>query len=458
MNAHTAAPRSARSQRQGWDTPPSLYEKLQPAPHQMAPEQVAAVQRRRLCGAMVQAVAEQGYGKVTVRRLHRLAGVSKHTLYDHFADERLGAKRRCLLAAIDGVLALAVEHATAHQRHGRGWRERLALTLGSLALDVARHPDAARVVLFEAYDPQAGALAALARGGERFEELLADCFQDLPSGEDPPPLIVKGILAGTLHIARTHLLAGREQELPRRAVDELATWACACCARAPLPPALSAAAPGSAVRGSLPVSTLAPERDESVCEERLSMLEACACIAVEQGYDSLRISAIERGARVPRGAFRRHFTGVRECFIGAYELLCGSALTHALAGGHGGGAWSSAGPRPMLAQLAGQLAVRPDLARLAFCELLAAGPAGVRSQTRLLEAFAHALARQAPPGRRPSPVVLGAGVGAVWGVAGHLSASGRARGLPANCQVLARLMAPVSGADCHPGTKLAPAA
>jgi len=407
------------------------------------PERVAAIQRGRLCEAMVQTVAARSYAKVTVSELSRIARVSNHALYDHFAGERLGAKRGCLLAAIDEMADLAVAHGSAAQRRRRGWRERLALVLGTFALDVARHPDAARVALFEALDPDAGALATLARAGERFEALLAGCLEDAPAAVQPPPYLVKGIFAGAIHVARAHLMAGRERELPRRAVEELAVWACACCMQAPLPAAIAAA--GCSPGGMSCMPPLVPRRRGDGREERLRMLEACARIAAQRGRASLRVSAIEAAAQVRRGTFRRHFADVGECFIAAYELLCANAFAQALAAAHENGT-RSAPARAVLARLAGQIAVRRGLAQIAFAELPGAGPTGVRAQTRLLETFARVLERRAPPGERVSPGALSAAVAAIWGLAGHLAVRGGARRRQIDGQLLARLMAPATGA------------
>lgn len=441
MSAHGGSLAPSVPAAADWGTQP-LYEKLRPAPHARPAEQVAQIQRARLCGAIVQAVAEHGYAKVTVSRLHRLAGVSKHTLYDRFG--RSDAKRACLLAAIDAMLEIMLEHVQAQQRQGRDWRERLSLTLDALARQAARHPAGARVLLVEAYEPDAGALEILMGAYERLEELLADCFVDLPCGQDPQPLIVKGILAAAAQIARLCLLNGREQQLPRLA-KELAAWACACCEGTALP----ARSVTEHVSGpSTLASAFSAIRDVDICEERLWMLEACARLAGEYGYGWLTISRIEKEARVPRGALRRHFTGVRECFTSAYEMACAQALSGALA--HPSAPYSPAGPRTLLERLAGQLADQPTLVRVAFCELLAAGPAGVRAQTRLIEGFAHTLADQSPRGRRPSPVALTASVAAVWGVAGHLAACGRAQRLPANRQILARLVPPTAARGTHP--------
>ncbi len=444
MSAPAAPREAARLQRQGWDPPPPLYEKLVPAPHTISSDRVADIQRGRLCGAMVHAVAEHGYGKVTVTRLHRLAGVSKHTLYDRFGHD--DAKRRCLLGAIDAVLVASLKRAQTFQRRGDEWSDRLALTLGALAQDVARHPGAASVVLVEAYDPQAGALETLATGWERFEELLAGSFSEA-DGQDPPPLVVKGILAGVAHVARAHLLAGRELQLPRRVVDELAAWACACCSGAAVSPV--AAAASSASETSMIAPEIASRGDGELCDEHRWMLEACARLAGEGGYGSLTISRIEKDAQVPRGALRRHFTDVRECFLDAYEMVCGDLLRCALVRTYAPSSWPSVMPHPMLERLTDRLATRPDLARIVFCEVLAAGPAGVRAQTRLLETFAGGLAGRVPPERCSSHVVHGAGAAAVWAVMGHLSAHGGAQRLPATCQVLARLMPPV-GVASHP--------
>ncbi|MGN6373420.1 MAG: TetR/AcrR family transcriptional regulator [Solirubrobacteraceae bacterium] len=431
-----------------------LYARLQPAPHRMTVGEVAASQRERLCGAMVHEVALHGYREVTVSRLHRLAGVSKHTLYDRFG--RADARGECLRAAIDGMLEASIAGALVAQRRGRGWRDRMALTLGALARDVARHPDAARVMLIEAYDPRADALETLVRGGERLEELFAGCFDEVPVGEDPPPLIVKGILAGATHVARVHLLSGRERELPRRVVDELAAWACACCTPAPseLMARVASVSPGHARVGALPSALAYLPREisngasahrlrgrEHICDERLRMLEACSRLAGEEGYASLSISAIEKSAQVPRGTFRRHFASVRECFIGACELRCNDLLAQGFGKVHRvHRARSAEGLSPIGQQIADQLAACPEMARVACSELLAAGPAGVRAQTRILDTFARVLADRMSRNRRSSPIALSAGVAAMCGVAGHLAAHGRVAWLQANRHVLVRLM------------------
>jgi len=115
-----SGPNAACATRAPADTVP-LYEKLVPAPHTMASEQVSAIQRRRLCGAMVHAVAERGYEGAGISYVCALAGVSKRTLYQRFAG-----KEECFLAAYEQIVGrvLARMNAALDQGEAAGRRAR----------------------------------------------------------------------------------------------------------------------------------------------------------------------------------------------------------------------------------------------------------------------------------------------------------------------------------------------
>ena len=66
-----------------------IFPRLSSGPRKMDDEAVARHQRGRLQGAMVEAVARNGYQDTTLRELVTLAGVSKSTFYEHF-DEQAG--------------------------------------------------------------------------------------------------------------------------------------------------------------------------------------------------------------------------------------------------------------------------------------------------------------------------------------------------------------------------------
>ncbi|MFL5872200.1 MAG: TetR/AcrR family transcriptional regulator [Solirubrobacterales bacterium] len=58
--------------------------------HGLKPAEVAAHQRGRIADGIARAVAEHGYGSLTVERVIELAGVSRSTFYAHF-DNKLEA-------------------------------------------------------------------------------------------------------------------------------------------------------------------------------------------------------------------------------------------------------------------------------------------------------------------------------------------------------------------------------
>ena len=76
---------------------------------------VAQHQRVRIHGAMVQAVAADGYDAVSVRQVIALAGVSRRSFYEQFAS-----KQECFLATFDVIVRrqLAASRAACAQAGG----------------------------------------------------------------------------------------------------------------------------------------------------------------------------------------------------------------------------------------------------------------------------------------------------------------------------------------------------
>jgi len=71
--------------------------------HRLTREDVVASQRGRLIEAMVEVVAEKGYGPVTVADVVEGASVSRRTFYEQFAG-----KEECFLAAYDAGVEYAL--------------------------------------------------------------------------------------------------------------------------------------------------------------------------------------------------------------------------------------------------------------------------------------------------------------------------------------------------------------
>jgi len=65
-----------------------LYERLPRGPHRLDRGEVEENQRRRMYGAMIEAVATNGYGRTSVKQVVTLAGVSRRAFYEQFANKQ----------------------------------------------------------------------------------------------------------------------------------------------------------------------------------------------------------------------------------------------------------------------------------------------------------------------------------------------------------------------------------
>jgi AcrR family transcriptional regulator len=413
-----------------------LYPKLRPGPA-WPHEDVASHQRARIYAAMIDLVAECGFGAVTVRELVRLAGVSTHTFYEHFQD-----KETCFLRTYELIIRRSRKQVGAAQKDCRDWRERLQLALCAWAGGIAREPRAARLALVEAFAGGPAVLESMRHAEGLFEAMLELSFAGAPDPVPVPPLLLKGIVAGVHRVGRAHLLAGRAHELPGLA-DELLDWmlcfrceAATALARldyppAPVPPGIAALAIHDGARG----------------DDRARIMDAVARLAAQEGYWQLTVPRIRSAAGVSRKRFDEHFEDVQACFIAALEHLTGRALAYAAPAGRGAHTWPGGFYRALWA-LCAYIAADPVFARLGFIEVFAPGADGMLCRERVMADVAESFRASAPAGQRPSELAAEASVGAVWGVAHHHVAVGRAHELPSATGILSYLaLAPAIGAE-----------
>ena len=126
------------------DATAPLYRQLRPHPHGPSKSEVEENQRARLCGAMIEAIAARGYEATSVAELSRLAGVSKRTFYEQFAN-----KEACFLATHDMITRCAV--AGVVFAHGEESNREAALhdVFEAFVRAAADQPKAARLVLVD---------------------------------------------------------------------------------------------------------------------------------------------------------------------------------------------------------------------------------------------------------------------------------------------------------------------
>ena len=76
-----------------------LYKRLPHGPHRLQRDEVVLNQRARIHGALIEAVAHDGYDGTSVKRVIELAGVSRRSFYEQFAN-----KEDCFLVTFDLIV------------------------------------------------------------------------------------------------------------------------------------------------------------------------------------------------------------------------------------------------------------------------------------------------------------------------------------------------------------------
>jgi hypothetical protein len=153
-------------------------------------------------------------------------------LYERFP----GGKQECFLATYDIVVRRAEMRILAAGRcgldvlAGTGRLPRLRALVEAFACEVVTYPNAARLVLVEAFDAGPAALAGTERTTRQAERVISQSLGEDPDAPAPAPspLMVRGIVAGGAQVVRARLLDGRAAELAGELCD-------LCCAAAATP-------------------------------------------------------------------------------------------------------------------------------------------------------------------------------------------------------------------------------
>jgi AcrR family transcriptional regulator len=389
-------------------------DKLHPGPG-MAASDVAAHQSARIHRAMIEIVVDQGYEAVKVRELVHLAGVSSAAFYKHFKD-----KEDCFLRTHDLVVRRATRRIISSQEGEEDWRTRPRLVFEAFARELKDDPAAASLVLVEAYAVSPAALTQARKAEATFGLMLAQSFGRPPGGVAVPPMVVEGIMAGVAGVARTRLLSGREDELPKLN-EEMGGWM------------LSYPGGSSSELAYLDVQRvwrdtrlqpLAASASSGEGEawptigDRALLLAAVAELTATNGYAALTASAVSHAASLSRATFRVHFESVEECFVVAMEQRAGEAFAQAGRAQTAGRTWAGGLYRTVIA-LCDQLIDDPLLAGVCFANNFTAGSAGSRSRNQLIAATAELLIESVPAAERTSTLYEEASSSAVWALFHH---------------------------------------
>jgi AcrR family transcriptional regulator len=287
--------------------------KLKPGPGASAAK-VAAHQVDRIHDAMLDLVAERGYGAVTVRNLAARAGVSTRSFYQHYSD-----KEECFLAVYDAAVrrilsALAV---AAANRETVTEKQRLESAVSTLIREWDRDPAATRLMLVDVYEAGPAAIAHAQRTNRSIEAKIA--------AGGLSGLIARGILGGAITTAQRKLLTERLFDMGDVA-NGLVGWALAYLGGSTI--RLDELARISGREKRLHAINISTPVEPSPSDDRALLVSAAEKLVAEGG-ERITEKAVWAAAGVPRRVFAANFSNLDECLT---HILCAHterAISHA---------------------------------------------------------------------------------------------------------------------------------
>jgi TetR/AcrR family transcriptional regulator len=405
-----------------------LYQRLPHGPHRLGTEAVIRNQRTRMHGAMIEAVAANGYERTSVKQVVSLAGVSRRSFYEQFAN-----KQECFLATFDLIATRgATRVGTAYRAADGDLEERLQAAFGELGQAISSNWNGASLAILEAPKVGAPGLLRLRRASATFEQMLSGCFEHAPGSTPLPGPVIRGI-AGGLHAAMSTCLREESAEQAPELAEEMFRWTLLfqTPAAEQLAERLAQRARSALAQGrKAPNGEYASGSLGSCAGERERLLEHALRLAVVEDYRELSAPQIADAADVPMDAFFELFASKEECFLAALDMLGERLLALAADPDLRSADWPYA-VRRTIRELMAYLADRPIHAQTIAGGAFAAGPQAIERNVRLAYGLATRLTEGAPEQARSKLVVQG--------VAGALSHTVRCQVASGQIQLLSVL-------------------
>ncbi len=172
--------------------------------------------RRRIFDAMIETVAQRGYDRTTIESVTSAAQVPAPVFDEHFEN-----KRDCFLCSLEKLFGRIEQVLLARLRWPAPWPERIQQGLRALLVELAEHPDSARVALVECLSAGEesvarlrAALAQLAAVLDEGRAYAAEHREETGIAYLPPRIISTAIVGGIATIVHRQVLEGRTAELP----------------------------------------------------------------------------------------------------------------------------------------------------------------------------------------------------------------------------------------------------
>jgi AcrR family transcriptional regulator len=334
---------------------------------------------------MVEAVAANGYEGASVRQVVALAGVSRRSFYEQFAN-----KQDCFLATLDLIAARALKRMRREYRASKGDLESRLKAVYMQFDGAAANWKEARLVIVEAQTAGPTGLEHLRRATATCERMLFSSFARAPDASPLAMPVVRGIVGGLHAVAAAGLLEGNAEQLSTLG-EEMLRWTLLF---------QTPAAEGIATRevgrtSNAAADGHADDGDVSGKEERERLLHHALRLALVHDYKELSAPRIAEEANVPIDVFFELFADKDECFLAALDMLGGDLMRVAADPALTDGDWPGTVHR-VIGELARFLAARPLYAQTIAAGAFAAGPEATERNREIGHELATMLLAGAP--------------------------------------------------------------
>lgn len=386
-----------------------IYKRLPHGPHRLERNEVVLHQRTRIHGAMVEAIGRNGYEGTSVKQVIALAGVSRRSFYEQFAN-----KEACFLATCDLIVRRELKQIRRVYLATDGpLEERARAVFERFAHRTAEDRNATVLVVLEAQRIGPAGVLRLHRATGICEHLLARSFAESSGTTQLPMPIVRGI-AGGLHGTASAFLRGGDATAGIDLAGELLRWTLLFQTPAAEGMAERMAA-GMATRmreissahGNRLGDAEAPSRDE-----RTRLLQGILRLLTREDYRALSAPQIADEANVSIDAFCELFADKEECLLGALDMIGDELLAIAADPDLVSDAWPQA-VRRVLAELMRHLADHPLRARTIGQDAFFAGDEALERTVDLFHSIATLLTEGAPS-QPQGCLTTEAVAGAIW--------------------------------------------
>jgi TetR/AcrR family transcriptional regulator len=421
-----------------------LYQRLPHGPHRLEPDVVIRHQRARMHGAMIEAVAANGYERTSVKQVVGLAGVSRRSFYEQFTN-----KQDCFLATFDVIAARGAARVSAAYRGTEGHFEvRMKAAFDELGEAMRADWKATGLAILEAPTVGTAGMLRLRRATATFEQMLSSCFERAPDASALPGPVVRGI-AGGLHAAMWMCVREGSVKKVRPLAQDMLEWTLAFQTPASerLAERLAQRAQAGLLNGRKPAEGHGPGGARPPArDERERLLEHALRLVVTEDYRELSAPQIADAAELPIDAFFEYFKDKQACLLAALDMI-GEQLLELTADPDLLSADWTCAVRRVIRDLGCYLAGHPVYAATIASGAFAGGPEAVERIIRLTYTIAWRLTRGAPGEPR--------GGLAIDGVAGALAHTVRCQVASGQIELLAVLsdyiayivLAPYIGAE-----------